>query len=64
MPSDPQQRGPSYAQVVKQLAEDLPTLPLIDRQDHSVANTHFELQSTFWNEGLIYDRMSAVYQKG
>jgi peptide/nickel transport system substrate-binding protein len=63
VPSDPRQRAPSYAQVVKQLAEDVPTLPLIDRQDHSVANTHFELQSTLWSEGLIYDRMSAVYQK-
>jgi peptide/nickel transport system substrate-binding protein len=62
-PSDPTQRGPSYAQVVKLLADDMPTLPLIDRQDHSVANTKFELQSTFWNEGLIYDRMSGVYAK-
>jgi peptide/nickel transport system substrate-binding protein len=60
-PYDPAQRGPSYAQVVKLLADDLPTLPLIDRQDHSVANTTFELQSTFWKEGLIYDQLSAVY---
>jgi ABC-type transport system substrate-binding protein len=40
-PSDPKQRGPSYQQVVKLLADDMPTLPLIDRQDHSVANTAF-----------------------
>jgi peptide/nickel transport system substrate-binding protein len=63
VPSDPQQRGPSYAQAVKILADDLPTLPLIDRQDHSVANNKFELKTTFWNEGLIYDKMSGVYTK-
>jgi peptide/nickel transport system substrate-binding protein len=63
VPSDPQQRGPSYAQAVKILADDLPTLPLIDRQDHSVANNKFELKTTFWSEGLIYDRMSGVYMK-
>jgi peptide/nickel transport system substrate-binding protein len=62
-PVDPSDRGPSYAQVVKLLAEDMPTLPLIDRQDHSVASTKFELQSTFWKEGLIYDQLSGVYQK-
>jgi peptide/nickel transport system substrate-binding protein len=62
-PSEPAQRAPSYAQIVKILADDLPTLPLIDRQDHSVASVKYELQSTFWNEGLIYDQMSAVYQK-
>lgn len=62
-PSDPAQRGTSYMQVVKVLADDMPTWPLIDRQDHSVADTHWELQSTFWNEGLIYDKMSGVYQK-
>jgi peptide/nickel transport system substrate-binding protein len=62
-PSDPKQRGPSYQQVVKLLADDMPTLPLIDRQDHSVANTRFELKTTFWDEGLIYDRMSNVYLK-
>ncbi len=62
-PSDPAQRGPSYANAVKILADDLPTLPLIDRQDHSVANNKFELKTTFWNEGLIYDKMSAVYMK-
>jgi ABC-type transport system substrate-binding protein len=62
-PSDPKQRGPSYQQVVKLLADDMPTLPLIDRQDHPVANTRFELKTTFWDEGLIYDRMSNVYLK-
>jgi len=62
-PTEPAQRAPSYAQIVKILADDLPTLPLIDRQDHSVASVKYELQSTFWNEGLIYDQMSAVYQK-
>jgi peptide/nickel transport system substrate-binding protein len=62
-PYDPAARGPSYASVVKILADDLPTLPLIDRQDHSVANTKFELQSTFWKEGLIYDQLSQVYAK-
>jgi peptide/nickel transport system substrate-binding protein len=62
-PSDPSQRTPSYASIVKILADDLPTLSLIDRQDHSVASTKFELQSTFWKEGLIYDQLSGVYQK-
>jgi peptide/nickel transport system substrate-binding protein len=62
-PSDPAQRGPSYAQIVKILADDVPYLSLIDRQDHSVASTRFELKSTFWNTGLIYDQMSGVYQK-
>jgi peptide/nickel transport system substrate-binding protein len=62
-PSDPRQRTPAYASIVKILADDLPTLPLIDRQDHSVASTKFELQSTFWKEGLIYDQLSGVYQK-
>jgi ABC-type oligopeptide transport system substrate-binding subunit len=62
-PYDPAARGPSYASAVKILADDLPTLPLIDRQDHSVANTKFELKSTFWKEGLIYDQLSAAYMK-
>jgi peptide/nickel transport system substrate-binding protein len=62
-PYDPAARGPSYASAVKILADDLPTLPLIDRQDHSVANQKFELQSTFWKEGLIYDQLSMVYMK-
>jgi peptide/nickel transport system substrate-binding protein len=62
-PYDPSARAPSYASVVKMLADDLPTLPLIDRQDHSVANQRFELQSTFWKEGLIYDQLSGVYLK-
>jgi peptide/nickel transport system substrate-binding protein len=62
-PSDPAQRSPSYAQIVKILADDMPYLSLIDRQDHSVASAKFELKSTFWNTGLIYDQMSAVYAK-
>jgi peptide/nickel transport system substrate-binding protein len=62
-PYDPAARAPSYASVVKILADEMPTLPLIDRQDHSVANQKFELQSTFWKEGLIYDQLSTVYMK-
>lgn len=62
-PSDPAQRGPSYAQIVKILSDDMPYLSLIDRQDHSVASAKFELKSTFWNTGLVYDQMSGVYQK-
>ena len=62
-PSDPVQRGPSYAQIVKILSDDMPYLSLIDRQDHSVASAKFELKSTFWNTGLIYDQMSGVYVK-
>jgi peptide/nickel transport system substrate-binding protein len=62
-PSDPIERGKSYALVVKQLAEDMPTLPLIDRLEHSIASSKFEIQSTFWKEGLVWDMMSAVYQK-
>ncbi len=61
--ADPRERGPSYAQVVKILSNDLPYLSLIDRQDHSIASARFELKSTFWKEGLIYDQMSAVYLK-
>ncbi len=62
-PSAPADRAPYYAQVVKILADDLPYLSLIDRQDYSVANLKFELKSTFWKEGLIYDQMSGVYMK-
>jgi peptide/nickel transport system substrate-binding protein len=62
-PIDPSERGPSYAALAKILAEDLPTLSLIDRQDHSVATTKFEFKTTFWNEGLIYDQIANVYQK-
>jgi peptide/nickel transport system substrate-binding protein len=62
-PIEPTERGPSYAQVVKLLADDMPTLPLIDRQDHSMASARFELKSTFWNVGLIYDQLSGIYQK-
>jgi peptide/nickel transport system substrate-binding protein len=56
-------RAPFYADVLKILADDVPALPLIDRQDHSVANAKFELKSTMWKEGLIYDQLSSVYQK-
>jgi peptide/nickel transport system substrate-binding protein len=62
-PSDPSARGPAYAQVLKILADDMPYLSLIDREDYSVASAKFELKSTFWNEGLIYDQMSAVFEK-
>jgi peptide/nickel transport system substrate-binding protein len=62
-PSEPAQRTPYYAQIVKILADDLPYLSLIDRQDHSVASAKFELQTTFWKEGLVYDQISAVYMK-
>jgi peptide/nickel transport system substrate-binding protein len=62
-PSDPAERGPYYANVVKILASDLPYLSLIDRQDHSIASAKFELKTTFWKEGLVYDQMSAVYVK-
>jgi peptide/nickel transport system substrate-binding protein len=62
-PSDPGERGPYYAQVINILADDVPYLSLIDRQDHSLADTRFELQSTFWKEGLVYDQLSAAYQK-
>jgi peptide/nickel transport system substrate-binding protein len=59
----PADRAAYYAQVVKVLADDLPYLSLIDRQDYSVANQKFELKSTFWTEGLIYDQISGVYMK-
>jgi hypothetical protein len=49
--------------VADRLADDLPYLSLIDRQDHSVASAKFELQTTFWKEGLVYDQISAVYMK-
>jgi len=62
-PSAPADRGPYYAQVVKILADDVPYLSLIDRQDYSVADMKFELKTTFWKEGLIYDQMSGVYMK-
>jgi peptide/nickel transport system substrate-binding protein len=62
-PSAIAERSPAYAQVVKILADDVPYLSLIDRQDHSVASTKFELKTTMWNEGLIYDQMSRVYLK-
>jgi peptide/nickel transport system substrate-binding protein len=62
-PTDPSERGPSYAAITQLLAEDVPTLPLIDRQDHSVANTRFEVQSTMWKEGLVYDLLAGAYQK-
>jgi peptide/nickel transport system substrate-binding protein len=61
-PSDTKLRAPSYASIVKILADDLPNLSLIDRQDHSVASAKFELKSTFWKEGLIYDQLSGAYQ--
>jgi peptide/nickel transport system substrate-binding protein len=62
-PSDPTQRAPYYAQIVKILADDVPYLSLIDRQDHSLASSKYELLSTFWKEGLVYDQISAVYLK-
>jgi peptide/nickel transport system substrate-binding protein len=62
-PGAPADRAPYYAQAVKILADDMPYLSLIDRQDYSVADMKFELKSTFWKEGLIYDQMSEVYMK-
>jgi peptide/nickel transport system substrate-binding protein len=62
-PSTPADRGPYYAQVLNILADDLPYLSLIDRQDYSVANLKFELKTTFWKEGLVYDQISGVYMK-
>ena len=62
-PSSPAERGPYYSQVVKILADDIPYLSLIDRQDHSIGSAKFELKSTFWKEGLVYDQLSAVYLK-
>jgi peptide/nickel transport system substrate-binding protein len=62
-PAAPADRATYYSQVVNILADDLPYLSLIDRQDYSVANQKFELKSTFWNEGLIYDQISGVYMK-
>jgi peptide/nickel transport system substrate-binding protein len=64
MDSDDSKRAQSYFQAEKILAADLPSLPIIDRVDHSVASTKFEFKSTMWAEGVqTYDGFSTVYQK-
>jgi peptide/nickel transport system substrate-binding protein len=56
-------RGPFYFQVQEILAEDLPTLPIIDSQYVDVATNKLQVQGTLWNQSTVYTGWEEVWRK-
>jgi peptide/nickel transport system substrate-binding protein len=58
-----EQRAPFFFQIQEILAEDVPTLPLLDQSGVDVARNNFEYSTSIWTQNKTYGGWQGVWKK-